>query len=106
MIGLVMPRSILLLSVLALTSCGEDVAGACQKYHDAYNQCLSDYGDAIGRDFSSTLLEDGYCDDTYGDLHDADSAGRLDCLAGKYNDADCSDPAAYSAIDLADCTVE
>ena len=97
--------TVALAAMLSLAGCGADVAGACQNYFDAYETCLVAYGDSIGVDMSGSLLSDTYCDDTYGDIKDAESADYLNCLADAYNAADCSDADAYAGIDYSGCTI-
>lgn len=83
-----------------------DVAAACQEYFDALNTCYTAYGDAVGVDMRGSLLDDAYCEDTYGDIHDQATADYLLCLADLYDSTDCSDADEFASIDVHACTLE
>lgn len=86
---------------LALAGCpaGADVAGACNNYFDAYEDCAEEAG-------TDLPLEDDYCETTYGDTQDQASADYLNCLADAYDNGDCTDSTTIAQIDLSGCTIE
>lgn len=99
--------SLVLTAALSLTACGADVAGACENYIESIESCTVEYAEAAGVDSADLLLDDAFCDDTYGDLKDQESADYLNCLADVYDAADCSTADGYAAAgtDAVDCVL-
>ena len=87
-------------------ACAEQVTEACQDYFDAVETCFTAYGEANDVDMSGSLLSDTYCEETYGDVHDAQAAAYLSCLADAYDAVDCGEADAYASIDLSGCTMD